>query len=207
MRLRYKLSWWLANFMARVFLGLKVGGREHIPKAGGLMIACNHVSNWDPPLLGVAFNRELSYMAKKELFRNRFFGALIRAYNAVPVSRGSFSRGALDKAAEIVLSGGAIAIFPEGSRGDPKILREPKPGLGMVAEKTRCPVVPAYITGSKDIKGCLIRRRPLAVFFGPPIGPEEYDEKGGEGRERYARISRAAMGAVARLKAEAERAG
>lgn len=207
MRRRYRLSWWFANFVARVFLGLRIKGREHIPRTGGLLVACNHISYWDPPLLGIAVNRELFYMAKKSLFRNKIFGALIRAYNAIPVERGSFSRAALERAGEVVRSGNAFVIFPEGSRGDPGVLREPKPGLGMVAEKTRCPVVPAYITGSDTIKQCLIRRRPLVVSFGPPLRPEEIDAKGGEGRDRYARISRAAMDGVARLKATAERAG
>ena len=207
MRLRYKLSWWLTNLVARVLLGLRIKGREHIPRTGGLIVACNHVSYWDPPLLGVACDRELFYMAKKELFKNRLFGALIRAYNAMPVDRGAFNRGALDRATEIVRSGMAVVIFPEGTRGGPDSPREPKPGLGMIAERTRCPIVPAYITGSDTIKKCLMRRRSLRVCFGPPIRPEEFLAKGGEGRERYARISRAAMEEVARLRAQAERAG
>lgn len=206
MRLRYRLSWWFSNFVARVFLGLKVEGTEHIPRTGGVLVACNHISYWDPPLLGVAFNRELFYMAKKELFRNKVFGALIRAHNAIPVSRGAFSRGALDRAIEVIRSGDAIVIFPEGRRSGPNRPSEPKPGMGMVADKTRCLVVPAYVAGSDTIKKCLIRRRRLRVYFGPPIGPEEFDSEGGEGKERYTRISRVAMDRVARLRENAGRA-
>jgi 1-acyl-sn-glycerol-3-phosphate acyltransferase len=206
-RVRYRLSWWFANFVARVFLGLKIEGREHIPKSGGVLVACNHISYWDPPLLGVAFNRELFYMAKKELFRNRFFGALIRFYNAIPVSRDAFSRGALEKAVEVVRSGNAIVIFPEGRRSDPSKLGEPKPGLGMVADKTGCPVVPAFVTGSDTMKRCLVRRRSLKVHFGPAIRPAEFDAKGGEGKEKYTRISRVAMDRVALLKERAQSAG
>jgi len=205
-RLFYRLSWCFANFIAWAFLGLRVVGRELIPKSGGLIVACNHISYWDPPLLGVAVTRELFYMAKRELFRNRAFGALIRAYNAIPVSRGSFARAALLKAMEVVKAGGAIVIFPEGGRGDPSALREPKPGLGMIADRTKCTIVPAYISGSDTITKCLMRRRPLRVYFGPPIRPEEFDAKGGDGKERYANISRLAMDGIARLKAEAERA-
>lgn len=207
MRVRYRLSWWFANFVARVFLGLKIKGREHIPRTGGVLVACNHISYWDPPLLGVAFTRELFYMAKKELFRNRFFGALIRSYNAIPVSRDAFSRGALEKAVDVIRSGGAIVIFPEGRRSDPNRLGEPKPGVGMVVDKARCQVVPAYVTGSNAIRRCLIRRRSLEIYFGPPFRPEEFDAKGGEGKDKYARISRATMDRVALLKREAESAG
>jgi len=205
-RVRYRLAWWFSNFVVRVCLGLKVEGKEHIPRTGGVLVACNHISYWDPPLLGVAFNRELFYMAKKELFRNRFFGALIRAHNAIPVSRDAFSRGALNRAVEVIASGDAIVIFPEGRRSDPKRLGEPKAGMGMVADKAACPVVPAYITGSDTIKKCLTRRRSLHVYFGPAIRPEEFDVKGGEGKEKYTRISRVAMNRVALLKERAERA-
>jgi 1-acyl-sn-glycerol-3-phosphate acyltransferase len=206
-RLRYRLAWWFSNFVARVFLGLRIEGREHIPKSGGVLVACNHISYWDPPLLGVAYNRELFYMAKKELFRNKLFGALIRAYNAIPVSRGVFSRGALEKAIGVIRSGRSIVIFPEGRRSEPGVLGEPKPGLGMVAEKTGCPIVPAYVIGSDTIKRCLIRRRSLQICFGPAIRPEEFDAKGGEGRDKYACISRLAMDRVALLKRRAESAG
>lgn len=206
MRLGYRLSWWLTNIVARVLLGLRVRGREHIPRTGGLIVACNHISYWDPPLLGMAFDRELFYLAKRDLFRNRWFAALIKAHNAVPLSREAFSRSGLTKAIEIVKSGRAIVIFPEGGRGDPRVLREPKAGLGLVADKTRSPVLPAYVVGSDTIKKCLLRRRSLKVLFGAPIRPEEFDTKGGEGKERYARISRAAMERIARLKAEAESA-
>jgi 1-acyl-sn-glycerol-3-phosphate acyltransferase len=204
-RLRYRLSWKLANFAARALLGLRVEGAQHVPVKGGLIVACNHVSYWDPPLVGSAIERELFYVAKEELFKNRLFAALIRAYNAIPLRRNAFSRRTLEEAARVIDAGHALLIFPEGTRSVPGVLREPRPGLGMVADWTRCPILPAYVTGSETIKKCLIRRRPLVVSFGPPIEPEEFLAKGGEGRERYARISRVAMEAVARLKAQAER--
>jgi 1-acyl-sn-glycerol-3-phosphate acyltransferase len=202
-RLGYRVSWWVTNVVARLVLGLKIEGRQHIPRTGGLIVACNHVSYWDPPLLGIACNRELFYLAKRDLFRNRLFAALIRAHNAVPLSREAFSRSGLVKAIEIVNSGEAIVIFPEGGRGDPSELREPKAGLGLVVDKTRCPVLPAYIVGSGTIKKCLMRRRLLKVYFGAPIRPDEFEAKGGEGKERYVRISRTAMERIARLKAQA----
>lgn len=205
MRLRYRLSWKFANFVVRAVLGLRIEGAEHIPRTGGLIVACNHVSYWDPPLVGCSIERELFYVAKEELFKNRLFAALIRAYNAIPLRRDTFSRRTLEEAARVIEAGHAILIFPEGTRSVPGVLKEPRPGLGMVADWARCPIVPAYITGSSTIKRCLIRRGPLVVSFGPPIGPDEFLAKGGEGRERYARISRVAMEAVARLKAQAER--
>jgi 1-acyl-sn-glycerol-3-phosphate acyltransferase len=206
-RLGYRLSWWITNLVARVLLGLRVEGREHIPGTGGLVVACNHISYWDPPVLGMGFNRELFYLAKRDLFRNRWFAALIKAHNAVPLSRDAFSRSGLVKAIEIVNSGEAIVIFPEGGRGDPKVLREPKAGLGMVVDKTSCPVLPAYVVGSDTIRKCLMRRRSLKVYFGAPIRPEEFEAKGGEGKERYVRISQIAMDRMALLKARAESAG
>jgi 1-acyl-sn-glycerol-3-phosphate acyltransferase len=205
-RFRYRLSWKFTNFVARAFLGLKTEGAEHVPGTGGFILACNHVSNWDPPLVGSAVERELFYLAKEELFKNRIFAALIRAYNAIPLRRESFSRRTLEEAARVIKAGNAILIFPEGTRSVSGGLKEPRPGLGMLADWARCPIVPAYVTGSNTIMKCLIRRTPLVVSFGPPIGPEEFLAKGGEGRERYTRISRVAMDGVARLKARAERA-
>jgi 1-acyl-sn-glycerol-3-phosphate acyltransferase len=205
-RLGYRLSWWITNVLARVLFGLRVEGTEHIPRTGGLVVASNHISYWDPPLIGIACNRELFYLAKRDLFRNRWFGALIKAHNAVPLSRETFSRSGLVKAIEIVDSGKAIVIFPEGGRGDPRVLREPKAGLGLVVEKTHCSVLPAYVVGSNTIKKCLLRRRSLKVYFGAAIRAGEFEAKGGEGKDRYVRISREVMERVARLKAAAESA-
>ena len=87
-QLHYYLAWRVLHLLARLFLDLRVEGRERIPQEGGVLVASNHTSYLDPPLLGVALPRECHFLAKRELFTFPPFGALIRAHNAVPVQRG-----------------------------------------------------------------------------------------------------------------------
>ncbi|HEY6050516.1 MAG TPA: (d)CMP kinase, partial [Thermoanaerobaculia bacterium] len=105
----------VVNF-ARIALRYRVVGREHIPRKGPVIIACNHISFWDPPLVGAWVPRTLHYLAKQELFENRVFGAMLRAYNCIPIQRGPQARSALRGAEGVLDRGGAVLIFPEGTR-------------------------------------------------------------------------------------------
>ena len=107
----------ILNFFFFVIFGLKVEGRENVPQTGAIIVAPHHKSYWDPPVVGVAFNtRIIHYMAKEELFKNPFFGWLIRQFGTFPVKRGSVDRAAVRQAIKEIKEGNPLGIFPEGTR-------------------------------------------------------------------------------------------
>ncbi len=139
---------------------MRVEGRENVPASGPLIVACNHVSYMDPPALGTACPRPISYMAKKELFDIPFLGAAIRSFGAYPVDRRG-SSAAIKRSVEVLRSGGCIGIFPEGTRnvrGDAEV----HIGVAVLASLARAPVVPVAIVGSDRA----VRLGAIKVVFG-----------------------------------------
>ncbi len=122
-------------------------GAQNVPMTGPLIVACNHISNLDPPLLGANCPRQISYMAKSELFEIPILGPLIAAVGAYSVDRQGSARAAIKRSLEILEGGGCIGIFPEGGRnvhGD----KEPRTGVALLASLAGAPVLPACIVGS-----------------------------------------------------------
>jgi 1-acyl-sn-glycerol-3-phosphate acyltransferase len=147
--------------------GWEVRGREHIPPHGGLIVASNHISFWDPPLVGTAVMRELHFLAKEELFRVPVLGPLIRSFNSIPIRRGVADLSGLTKAMEVLRAGRALLMFPEGTRARDGELKAARPGVGMLAVATDARIVPAYISGSNEPGKWLFRRVRVRVSFGP----------------------------------------
>lgn len=143
---------------------LRVYGAENVPASGPLIVACNHVSYVDPPLLGTACPRRIQYMAKAQLFQIPVLGPLIGAVGAYPVDREGSASAAIKRSVEVLRQGGTIGIFPEGTRnreGTAPIHH----GVGLLASIAGAPVVPARVDGTKDAA----RLHPLRVYFGPPM--------------------------------------
>lgn len=153
-----------------IFLGmyrLHVEGREHIPSEGAVIIAPNHKSYFDPPLVGVAIKkRVVHYMAKEELFRNPLFGWTLRQFGTFPVKRGSVDRAAVRQAVKELKNGNALGIFPEGTRIKRSGLGRFHSGMASLALMTGTPVIPVAIVGSADMPH---KKGPLAVLIGMPI--------------------------------------
>ncbi len=160
----------VANF-ARLFLRYQVEGLERIPRKGPLIVACNHISFWDPPLVGSTVPRALHFLAKKELFENRMFGSLLTGYNSIPIDRGPRARSALRGAEEILDRGGAVLIFPEGTRSKRGSFLPPRAGITHLAAAARAPVVPARISGSNQIRRSMMRKVAIRLRFGSPLMP------------------------------------
>jgi 1-acyl-sn-glycerol-3-phosphate acyltransferase len=163
-------------------------GAENVPMNGPLIIACNHVSNLDPPLLGANCPRQISYMAKKELFEMPILGPLITAVGAYSVDRQGSARAAIKRSLEILEQGGCVGIFPEGGRnvhGD----KEPRTGVALLASLADAPVVPACITGS----GRAGRLAQIKVAFGAPMRLPEGRKAT---REDLAKFTDDVMGAI-----------
>ncbi|WP_371370841.1 lysophospholipid acyltransferase family protein [Sporomusa aerivorans] len=146
----------------------KVSGVENIP-AGGVIIAANHISLWDPPLVGAAIPRRIHYMAKEELFAHPLFSWIITKLGAFPVKRGSADRTAIRTALTLLENGSVLGIFPEGTRSKDGKLGAPEPGLALLARKAGVPVVPAAIIGTNLVfkKGHWLPR--FQVIFGKPL--------------------------------------
>lgn len=162
----------LAILIFKIFFRIKAFGQENIPKKGGFILASNHASFLDPVVLGVACSRKLNFMAKEELFYNPLFSRFISYLGAFPVKRDSADLSALKEAMHRVKIGGALVLFPAGSRRFDSDSGEPYPGIGFLATKLNVPVIPAFIRGSdlalskvaKFIWPCKI-----SVYFGEQI--------------------------------------
>jgi 1-acyl-sn-glycerol-3-phosphate acyltransferase len=150
--------------IVRATFRFRVVGAEKIPPAGGLIVAANHISNLDPPLLGIALPRPISYMAKKELFAMPVLKQLIARLNAFPVDRQAGGTAAIRAALRMLKEGRCVGIFPEGGRNVTGT-NEEKAGAAFLAAASGAPVVPAAIVGTRKL-------RPfgrVTVVFGDPM--------------------------------------
>ena len=179
------LTWKLARAVARLFsstfFSLKAYGRHHVPQTGGVLLVANHQSYLDPILLGVHLRRHMSYLAKSELFTNKYFGGLIRVLYAFPVKQGAGDVGAVKETIKRLREGHMLNIYPEGSRSTDGEIAPVLPGAALVVKRAGVPIIPVVIEGSydawpKDRK--LFRPHPVSVMYGPPL-----DVRGMDGRE------------------------
>lgn len=189
----------ITHIAGRVVFGIRLYGREHIPKSGPFILASNHISYFDPPLVGSFIPRELFFFAKKELFDNKIFGWIIWRTNARPVRRGQMDRQALATSLQILREGYGLTMFPEGTRSKTRELLPPKPGLGLLAAKAACPVVPAYIHGANRLKDCLLRRDRLSLSYGEPI-PADWIAARADSKEGYLEITAEVMRRIVALR-------
>lgn len=150
---------------------IKVIGRENIPSEGGVLLCSNHHSNLDPPLIGVTSARELSFMAKSELFKIPVFGPLLKTLNAFPIKRGASDRQAIKLASQLLKDGHTLLLFPEGSRNKSKELGTGLSGAGFFALRTDAVVIPCAIMTSYKMF------TPITVIYGKPIDMSSLKEK------------------------------
>ena len=157
---------------------VRVYGARRVPAQGGLVVACNHFSWIDPPVLGAASPRTLYFMAKVEAHRMPGLGQLMRSFGAFPVRRGESDRDAVRIMRAIVRDGNALGMFAEGSRQRSGVPGPVQPGAAMVAINEAAPLVPVAIHGSHTWR--VGNFHPVSVAFGEPL---EFDglPRGGRG--------------------------
>ena len=202
-RLVYRMSRFLIRIIFGILFGLRYYGRENIPRSGPLILASNHITNLDPPTVGSGSGRELYFMAKTELFKGKLFGTLIRFFNAVPVRRGRMDWNAMARLKEIVRAGGALIMFPEGTRSRDGKLGEAKFGVGMLARETGAPIVPVFFIGAVDLRAAFFRKQPMRVYYGEPLSPEIYSQFD-DSAEGHVKLSQLVMDRIAELKEKHE---
>lgn len=184
-------------------------GAEHVPERGAVVLACNHLSNLDPVLLGAACPREISYLAKIELFRVPIIGSLIRRYGAIPLRRGAADPEALRLARRVLESGCVLALFPEGTRSRDGVLKPFRFGAARLALRHGAALVPAAIVGTNHAMPAgarFPRRVPVRIAFAPPLAIDEY--RSGQRRapeaEALETVTAMLREVVGRLKTELE---
>lgn len=159
----------------RVTFRVRVRGLEHLPAVGGLIIACNHQAFCDSLFLPFAVPRRVTFVAKAEYFQSWKTRWFFQALGQIPMERtgGSASEKALGEALDVLLAGGCIGIYPEGTRPPDERLHRGRTGVARLAFAAHCPVVPAGIRGTREIQpiGARMLRpfKPVDITFGTPI--------------------------------------
>lgn len=205
MSLHYSVTRSVLDGLIGIFTGWQVRGRSFVPRDGGLIVASNHISYFDPPFVGTAAVRELHFLAKEELFRPPVFGSLIRAYNSIPIRRGAVDMRGLTKAMEVLRAGHALIMFPEGTRARDGQLHPAKPGVGMLAVNTGARILPCFISGiDRPPAEWITRRTRPRVSFGESRTWQELagaDAGLEPGRALYQSVGDGVMREIAALKA------
>ncbi len=170
---------------------MRVYGADNVPAAGAVIVACNHISYFDPPLLGTACPRRIRYMAKAELFKIPVLGPLITGFGAYPVDRSGTPMAAVRRSVEVLRRGEVIGIFPEGTRNLDGTVQA-REGVALLASLGKAVVVPAAVVGTRDAA----RFQRFQVVFGSPMSLPEGRKAT---REELANFTEQVMQAIRKL--------
>ncbi|WP_339163058.1 lysophospholipid acyltransferase family protein [Siminovitchia sp. FSL W7-1587] len=151
----------------KVLYRVEIKGIEHFPKSGGVLLCANHISNLDPPMVGITCPRPVSFMAKEELFKSPVLKWVLPHVRAFPVKRGMSDRGALRTGLKVLKEGHVIGLFPEGTRSKTGEVGKGLAGAGFFALRSEAAVLPCAIIGPYKPFG------KITVVYGPPIDFEE----------------------------------
>lgn len=197
----YSITCFFLRMLFRLLFKYKLYGLENIPQSGSFILTSNHVSFLDPIAVGAFVPRKLNYMAKKELFKNKYFGWYMRKVRTIPVDKETLAYGGMKEIIRRIRKGGPIVIFPEGTRSDGDSFLEPETGVAYLALKFNLSVVPAYVKGTENAlpkNAHFIRLRPVRVYYGKPKRYQMPAE--GNRDEVYKEISHKIMEEIGKLK-------
>ncbi|MBI4658025.1 MAG: 1-acyl-sn-glycerol-3-phosphate acyltransferase [Verrucomicrobia bacterium] len=168
----YLAGWVFFRCVYGTYFRWRVFNSERVPAEGPVILASNHASFLDPPLIGAGLPRSINYLARENLFRFPLIGALLRSWNSVPVDRNGGGAAGLRQILDRLLAGGAIILFPEGTRTRDGRLQPARSGIGLAVIKSQAPVVPVRVFGTYEAFGRHLRfPKPhrVAVKFGRPM--------------------------------------
>jgi 1-acyl-sn-glycerol-3-phosphate acyltransferase len=172
-----------------------------VPQEGGFLIASNHASYLDIPLLGCGIARRVWYLGRHDLFPIPLVNGILQGLGWIPLRLGRLDRDAFGKAVSLIKEGKPVAIFPEGGRTVTGRLRPGKPGIGVIVAQAGCQVVPAYIKGTFEVlpPGAKWPRfQRVTVTYGEPIDFGA-DKAQFAGKVFYQHVSRTVMAKIAEL--------
>ena len=202
MEFLYGIFHYLALTIYDICFRGEVAGLENIPKRGAFIVACNHASHLDPPIIGSLVPRQMAFFARKTLWKPGIASWWLDGVGTIPVDRdGGSDVTAIRRVLQTLNSGKALILFPEGTRSPDGHLQAAKPGVGLIACKTQAPVLPVRIFNSHEAfgrKGGLRLGTRVSVTFGPVLPPAVYDPPGA-GRDRYQKTSERIMLAISQL--------
>lgn len=176
----YELLYYPASLLALLCFGLRIKGGPRVPNCGGLLVIANHQSYLDPPLVGMAVRRRLSYLARKSLFTVPGLAWLIRSLGAIPINQETGTEG-IKATLALLNAGKAVLVFPEGGRSRDGTIQPLKPGIVILIRRAGCAILPVGIDGAYDIWPAAQAfpkpapfcrpgpRRGIAVVVGNPI--------------------------------------
>jgi 1-acyl-sn-glycerol-3-phosphate acyltransferase len=200
------LAYWIGHsfyrWFGRAFFNWRVLNKEYLNVPGGALIVANHESFLDPPLIGVAFDDAIYYLARKTLFDHPIGGAIIRAWQSIPVDQEKPDPGSLKTVIRLLRKGEKVLMFPEGQRSWDGKLLPGQPGVGFIVAKAGVPVIPMRIFGAHKALprgGSIFHPSEITVVAGPTwhFDPLKYPHL--EGKELYQRISDELMEQIAAL--------
>jgi len=194
-----------AEVVLRIFFGLRIKRKDRTDYVETYIYACNHCSNLDPPVFGSTVEREIHFVAKDTLFKNRLLGGLISYLNSVPIRRGRFDRAVLDRFVDLLENERSVLIFPEGGRQRGEALGEARAGIGYLALKSGRPVVPVYIEGSNHLRRAMLRNPGITLIQGRPMRLTDPDLERYQSKDHFRAFGRMVMAAIGALKDEHEK--
>lgn len=204
MNFYYWIGYHLARLIGRAFFGLRILHRERMINEGPVILASNHQSYLDPPLVGISSDRAIYFLARKTLLDVPILGGVLPKLNVIPVDQEGTDRSALKTLIRILKAGEGTLVFPEGARTQDGNLQPALPGIGLVIAKTQAPVVPIRIFGSREALprgGSRLRFHPITVVIGEPIRFTAADLEP-RSKDLYLRLSQRVMEAIAALTPE-----
>jgi len=172
MNIPYFIGWCAYRTVFKGYFRWRVYNPERVPLEGGVILASNHASFLDPPLVGSGLPRSINYLARENLFRFPVMGWVLRQWQVVPVDRDGGGARGLKAILDRLLAGGAIILFPEGTRTRDGKLQPARSGIGLTVIKSTAPVVPVRVFGTFEAYGRHMRLpRPhrVAVKYGRPM--------------------------------------
>ena len=206
----YFAGWTFYRTLFATYFRWRVYGSENVPLTGPVILASNHESFLDPPLVGSGLKRDINYLARKSLFRYPGIGWVLRTVNAVPVDRDGGGAAGLKAIMDRLHAGGAIILFPEGTRTRDGKLQPARSGIGLTVIKSDAPVVPVRVFGTYEAWGRNVhfpRPHRVAVKYGKPmdfakVRAEAKDCSKTRLKEIYQQVADEIMVAIAALKNE-----
>ena len=206
-RIGYFLGWWFFRFYTGLYHRRQVFNEESVPRTGGVILASNHLSYIDPPLVGCSTRRVIHSLARASAFKGAIGGAILRSWNSIPVDRDGDSAKGLRTILERLREGRAIMMFPEGTRSSDGTQQPARPGIGLMIAKSDAPVIPVRVFGTYEAYGrhhAIPRPRRVQVKFGEALEFKELRAEASEcnpdrRREIYNEISSKLMSAIALL--------